>query len=263
MKKAKKILYPICAVNLLVAVWNLWSIKSSTVRTEKLYDTLAERTESDNKEIKDSDGTEQDTAEAENVSAGEKIVNPWLTELQKENEELVGWIKIPDTAIDYPVMQTGSDNDYYLTHDFNKEENVHGAPFLDVNCQIGISENLIIYGHNMKDKTMFQNLMLYKDSSFCESNGVIEFDTPEESRKYQVIFVMLISEKEAESFPYYKYINLSDEALYQGFLEQCSQYAIWRGTELPEPGTELLTLSTCEYSRQNGRLVVVSKKIES
>lgn len=262
MKKAKKILYPICAVILLIAVWNLWSIKSSTVHTEKLYNTLAERTESGNEQKKEPDETEQNAADNESA-ASKKIANPWLTELQKENEELAGWIKIPDTAIDYPVMQTGSDNDYYLTHDFNKEENVHGAPFLDVNCQIGTSENLIIYGHNMKDKTMFQNLMLYRDASFCESNGVIEFDTPEESRKYQVIFVMLISEKEAESFPYYKYIDLSDETLYRNFLEQCSRYAIWQSKSLPEPGTELLTLSTCEYSRQNGRLVVVAKKTES
>lgn len=259
MKKIKKILYPICAVILLIAAWNLWSIRKSTAHTKELYGTVI-RGSLTVPSGSASETPKESTAEAETDMEETEIVNPWLVDLQKQNDELVGWIRIPNTAIDYPVMQTGSDNDYYLTHDFARDENVHGAPFLDVNCKLGESENLVIYGHNMKDKTMFQNLMLYKDAAFCESNGSIEFDTPEESSHYQVAFVMLISAKQAENFPYYNYIDLSDDETYEDFLQQCSQYAIWKSPDLAEPGTALLTLSTCEYSQKDGRLVVVATK---
>lgn len=247
MKKLKIVLYPICVLLLLIAGWNLWKIKSSTDHTQKLYTNLAKETETESADNEKSTETESST-------------NSWLTELQNQNDELVAWIKIPGTVIDYPVMQTGSDNDYYLTHNFNKEEDAHGAPFLDVNCKIGESENLIIYGHHMKDKTMFQNLMLYKDADFCESNGTIEFYTPTESSKYQVIFVILITAEQAEKFPYYKCVDLSNDEVYEGFFQQCSRYAIWQSDDLPSAGTNLITLSTCEYSQTDGRLVVVASQ---
>lgn len=253
MKKLKRILYPLCAILLLYAAGNLWKIKTSTDTAKKLYDTLAQQA-----------STEASAQEKSTGSAEEKdkvIANPWLQKLQEQNNELVGWIKIPDTSIDYPVMQTGSDNDYYLTHDFKKEKNVHGTPFLDINCEIGQSQNLIIYGHHMKDGTMFQNLMFYKDANYCKNNGTIYFDTPEKSEEYQVIFVLLLSEEETREFPYYKCIDLSKKEIYQGFLERCRQYALWHSDKLPKTGTPLLTLSTCEYSTENGRLVVVAKKI--
>lgn len=245
MKKAKKIIYPFCFAIILIAVWNLWKIKKSTEKTEELYAALASQAEAEQEEA----ATDQN----------QTVVNPWLLKLQQQNRELAGWIRIPGTEINYPVMQTESDNDYYLTHDFNREENVHGALFLDVNCSIRDSENLIIYGHNMKDGTMFQNLMGYKDADYCNANGRIRLDLPEESSWYQLLFVMLLSEADAEKFPYYKCIDLSNEEIYQGFLTQCSRYAIWQNGSLPEPGTRLLTLSTCEYSEENGRLVVVAQ----
>ena len=259
MKKLKRILYPICAVLLLIAGWQLWNIDSSTRVTEKLYGALAQRA----REGQTDTGTEFDASQEQASEASDDgFANAWLLDLQKQNEELAGWIRIPGTDIDYPVMQTGSDNDYYLTHDFNREENVHGTPYLDVNCKIGESDNLIIYGHNMKDGTMFQNLMKYKDPGFCGENRTVEWDTPEEHATYQIIFVMLISVEEAERFPYYQCIDLSYEEIYEGFLKQCSRYAIWQSDDLPAPGTKLLTLSTCEYSQTDGRLVVVAKKKE-
>ena len=246
-----------------MAVWNLWNIQSSTEQTEKLYEKLALRAEEgQTKDENTTDPNKTEYCEHEDADkTGSGASNAWLLVLQKQNEELVGWIRIPGTVIDYPVMQTGSDNDYYLTHDFNREENVHGTPFLDMNCKIGVSDNLIIYGHHMKDGTMFQNLMKYKDAAFCESNGTVEWDTPEETCEYQIIYVMLISAEEAERFPYYKCIDLSYEEIYEGFLKQCSRYAIWQQSgELPSPGTGLLTLSTCEYSQTDGRLVIVAAR---
>ena len=258
MKKMKKILYPICGMVLLLAFWNLWSIRYATKETESLYHDLAARTES----AREQNGGEHDSGKATETPE-EEVENPWLFDLQKQNRDLAGWIRIPDTEIDYPVMQRAEDDDYYLTHDFERNENMHGTPFLDVNCKIDESENLIIYGHHMRDGTMFQNLMFYKDPAYCESNGTITFETPTKSRKYQVVFVLLISAEEAKKFPYYRCIDLSNEEIYRGFLQQCSRYAIWQKKTLPEPGTRLLTLSTCESSKENGRMVVVAEQIES
>ena len=244
MKKLKKIIYPLCAVILLIAAGNLWEIRQSTEKSTALYQSLA------------------DQAHDKDVRAGyDPIVNPWIVDLQKQNKDLAGWLRISGTNIDYPVMQTGEDNDFYMNHDFDGREDPHGTPFLDVNCRIGQSENLIIYGHHMKDGTMFQNLMFYKAAEFCEKNGVIQFDTPIESAQYQLLYVLTMSEKEAMDFPYYQYIDLSEEKNYEEFLNQCTRYAIWSAEEIPQTCAGLLTLSTCEYSKENGRLVVVAVKM--
>ena len=259
MKKLKRILYPLCAVIVLFALWNLWKIRQSTEKETLLYQELASQAHAVETVEQQTEEQDQSNEMPDDVMAGSHPVkNQWLLELKKQNEELAGWLTIPDPVIDYPVMQTAEDNDFYLDHDFERKEDPHGTPFLDVNCRIGESENLIIYGHHMKDGTIFQNLMLYKDAEFCENSGYVQFDTVEESAQYQVIFVMLISAEEAEDFPYYKCTDLSDDEIYQGFLKQCSRYAIWQAEKLPESGTKLLTLSTCEYSKDDGRLVVVA-----
>lgn len=254
MKKIKLILYPICILCIMISAWNLWKIQSSTRQTKDLYDSLADQA----KAVEEGEGVEDAESETEEDGNG---MRDYLMALKEQNTDVIGWIRIPNTVIDYPVVQTDKErDDYYLTHDFMQQENPHGAPFLDVNCQLDTSDNLIIYGHNMKDKTMFQNLLLYEDADFCESNGEIEFDTLTDSRTYRVVFVMLITENEAEKFPYHRCIDLSNEEIYQGYLQQCQRYAIWQAKELPETGTGLLTLSTCEYSRKNGRLVVVAAR---
>ncbi len=256
MKKIKKVLYPVCGLIIAFALWNLWSIQQSEKHAEELYGALARQKDSHRETAQRQ--TERDGDDENNTDPAD---SDWLVKLKEQNDELAGWITIPGTVIDYPVMQTEEDNDYYLTHDFERSEDPHGTPFLDVNCRIGESENLIIYGHHMKDGTMFQNLMLYKDAGFCQSNGLILFETPGERAQYQIIYVLLMSEKDTEKFPYYKCVDLSMEEIYQGFLKQCSRYAIWSGEELPDPGTKLLTLSTCEYTNENGKLVVVAKQI--
>ncbi|MDD6711857.1 MAG: class B sortase [Sharpea porci] len=228
MKKIKRIVYPICLILLIIAIWNLWKIKSSTVHTEHLYNKLAQEQSSQ------------------------------LQLLYKQNHDLVGWLKIKGTVIDYPVMQTKIDNDYYLTHDFERKENVHGTPFLDVNCHLNTSDNLIIYGHHMKDGTMFQNLMKYKDPAFCQSHRDIQFQTLNTKHTYHIIFVFVVSKEETKKFPYYNYIDLSHNNNYQQFLDYCSRYAIYKANNLPTEGTKLLTLSTCEYTKNDGRLVVVA-----
>lgn len=250
MKTIKAFLYTACLITAMVGIWNLFNMNRSTARTTELYDTLAE-----------AKPTTQPT-EPDDVNAGySPVTNLWLKELQEQNPDLAAWLTVDGTVIDYPVMQTYEDDDFYLSHDFSGRRDSHGTPFLDVDCRLSTSENLVIYGHHMQDGTMFQNLVQFRNKNFCETFGQMHLDTVEDSRDYQLVFVMVISAQEAEQFPYHKCIQLSREADYRMFLKQCGKYAIWTSDQLPEPGTKLLTLSTCEYTKQNGRLVIIAQEV--
>ena len=140
MKKLKRILYPLCAVIVLFALWNLWKIRQSTEKETLLYQELASQAHAVETVEQQTEEQDQSNEMPDDVMAGSHPVkNQWLLELKKQNEELAGWLTIPDTVIDYPVMQTAEDNDFYLDHDFERKEDPHGTLFLDVNCRIGES----------------------------------------------------------------------------------------------------------------------------
>ena len=100
---------------------------------------------------------------------------------------MVGWIFIEGTEVNYPVMQTPDNPDYYLKHSFDKTWSDYGVPYVDESCTVGTSNNLVIYGHNMKNGSMFSGLVQYKSKEFFESHPVICFDTVDEPGQYQVI----------------------------------------------------------------------------
>lgn len=281
ISKIKRILYPIGFVILVFAGWNLWSIYKSENKTTDLYDSLSRQknkyqnqeqrvTESAKNTGAESDGREngerttERTAEKEDgIVQGQNVeaVNAWLVDMKQQNVELAGWITVPNTVIDYPVMQTVEDNDFYLTHDFDKQENSHGAPFADVNCILGESDNQMIYGHHMKDGTMFAGLMEYENHEFCEKNDDIIFYTSGKTMRYEVIYVMNLSSQAVEEFPYYRYIDFGNDYTYEDYLSQCRKYALWSRREIPEEKGRLLTLSTCEYSGKDGKFVIVAREV--
>lgn len=238
------------------AIWKVCCIDRSTKENIELYNSLAEWKDS----IQPSEVSEpQEKTDYSNIEQGQKREkeNLWLTEIQSRNNELIGWITISETNIDYPIMQTAEDDDYYLSHDFERNEDRHGVPFADVNCRIDYSDNLIIYGHNMKDGTMFQNLMLYKGADFCESKGEITLYSVNQTRCYEVIAVMLLSDEDSKQFPYFRYSDFSESFTYIDYINECRKYSVWFD-ENSSSQRELLTLSTCEYSKKDGRLVVVA-----
>lgn len=257
LKKARLIVYPLCAVIAGFAVWNLRSIDNSTKENTELYNSLAEWKDSIQP---DADSEQKEITDYSNIGQGQKkeTVNKWLEEMQSSNSELAGWITVSDTVIDYPIMQTTEDNDYYLSHNFERNEDKHGAPFADVNCRIDYSDNLVIYGHNMKDGTMFQNLMKFKDVHFFENSGEITVYSLNQTREYEVIAVMLLSADDSNQFPYFRYTDFSESYTFSDYMNQCREYSLWFNDEKSKTPKTLLTLSTCEYSKNDGRLVVVA-----
>ncbi len=179
--------------------------------------------------------------------------------LKEKNSDFVGWLTVDGTNIDYPVMQSADAPEFYLKHNFNKDEDRHGIPFVSQSSSVPNGDNIIIFGHNMKDGTMFSELQKFVSAEFCEENHGIMFNTLTTSNVYDVIMVFKISESDTENFKYYTYTSF-DNITADEYLSAAKQYAIWSNNKSISNDAELLTLSTCEYTLDSGRLVIIAEK---
>ncbi len=183
--------------------------------------------------------------------------------LYNENQDLIGWLSIPDTNIDYPVMQC-NDNEYYLHHNFYREEDKYGCLYVkdiaDVNTP---ATNFIIYGHNMKDGSMFGNLDQYQEQTFYQEHPFIQFHTLYEERTYQVlaVFYSQVYQKDENVFKYYQFYQANTEAEFWDFYENIMTSSLITSDVTATFGDTFLTLSTCAYHVEDGRFVVVAKRI--
>ena len=188
-----------------------------------------------------------------------------VRELQKENAEVVGWLEIDGTNISYPVCQA-QDNDYYLTHTYKKEKNANGSIFLDKNYDFTKpSENLLIYGHRNKKGLMFDELVKYKDEAFYKEHPTIRFTTNKEDSTYEIISAFksrVYYQDETDVFRYYNFVNAENIKDYTEYVDNCKSVSLYDTGKTAILGNQLLTLSTCDYEVQNGRFVVVAKKVK-
>ncbi|MBR6257970.1 MAG: class B sortase [Lachnospiraceae bacterium] len=179
------------------------------------------------------------------------------------NKDLIGWVKIDDTNIDGPVMQA-SDNEYYLSHDFDKKDDKAGSLFLDCNCDIvNGSDNFIIYGHHLQSGRMFSKLSAYESESYYAGHPIIHFDTIYEEGTYQVMYAFRSRVYDADQvvFKYYQFINAHSAEEFASYMDEMSRLSYYDTGVRAQYGDRLLTLSTCDYNEENGRFVVVAKKI--
>lgn len=187
-----------------------------------------------------------------------------LEELQKENEEIIGWLEIEGTNINYPVLQA-SDNDYYLTHNYKKETASTGSIFLDKNFDlINGSSNYLIYGHRSKSGLMFEDLMKYAKEDFYKEHTKIKFTTNKDDSVYEILSVFysrVYYKSEKNVFRYYYFVNANNEQEYNDFVNNAKKVSLYDTGVTANYGEQLLTLSTCEYSQEDGRFVVVCKKL--
>ena len=189
-----------------------------------------------------------------------------LEELKKENNDIIGWLEIKDTNINYPVLQ-GSDNDYYIDHNYKKEWSAAGSLFLDKDFDIeNGSDNYLIYGHRNKTGIMFEDLIKYAKEDFYKTHTRIKFTTLNEDVEYVIISVFysrVYYKNETNVFRYYNFVNAQNESDYNNYVSNAKKASIYKIDETAIYGEQLLTLSTCEYSQNNGRFVVVAKKINN
>ena len=187
-----------------------------------------------------------------------------LQELKKENNDIVAWLEIPNTKIDYPVLQ-GEDNEYYMRHTYKKEYSVDGSIFLDKDYDWNKpSDNLLIYGHNNKNGNMFQDLLKYEDENYYKEHPNINFTTTNEDCVYEIIAVFksrVYYKSEKNVFRYYYFINAENEEDYNYYVTESKKASLYDTGKMAKYGEQLLTLSTCEYSQKDGRFVIVAKKV--
>lgn len=181
---------------------------------------------------------------------------------QEQNQDLVGWIRIDGTKLDNPVMQTPENPNYYLDHDFTKQASDWGAIYAREECDVfEHSDNITLYGHNMKDGSMFASLNDYVYQETWENNPLIFFDTLYEYRVYKIFAVFATSANLGEGFTYHNMIDASDEADFNEFISTCKQLSYYDTGITPVYGDKIICLSTCEYTHDNGRLVVAAVRI--
>ena len=185
--------------------------------------------------------------------------------LYEQNNDLVGWICIEDTRINYPVVQSPDNPNFYLNHNFEKKKTDYGCPYVSEICDVSEpSDNLIIYGHHKKNGTMFSDLKKYRKQSFWEAHKTFRFDTLYEKQTYEVIavFKTVVYTNSADEFRFYRFADAKTPEEFDEYITRCKELALYDTGVSAVYGDELLTLSTCEYSSKNGRLVLVAKKVE-
>lgn len=207
----------------------------------------------------------EDTAElfsSGKENSKQKIL-PKFEDLFRKNSDLAGWLKIQGTEIDYPVMQCEND-EYYLHHNFYREEDKYGCLYVRAIADLDTpGTNFIIYGHNMRDGSMFGELNRYEKESFYKEHSVISFDTLYEKRTYQIIGVFHSTLYREEEFPYYQFYQADTEEEFQEFYENVKKLSLYDTGEEAEYGDTFLTLSTCFGEEEEKRFVVVAKKCDA
>ena len=206
---------------------------------------------------------EEPNIDIENMNANFSQNMQKVIKLKQENEDVVGWIQIENTIIDYPILQT-TDNSYYLTHNYKKENSKYGSIFAKSECNIqDNNSNFIIYGHNMKDEQMFNTLLKYENKDFYNEHKEIKVSTESEESRYSIVSVFksrVFYQDEKNVFRYYNYIKFENEQEYNTFIENCKKNQLYDTGVSAKYGEQLITLITCEYSQENGRIVIVAKK---
>ena len=264
------IIAAVCAVGMAVSAVRMIQLYVGKVQTDNSYSRLREHinepvdSETQTPDESDSGADTPDTAASQPDTSAPKepTIDPKYAQIHAMNSDFVGWIRIDGTNIDYPVMQTVDDPEYYLTRNFDKENDWHGVPFLDFRCDLTSADNYIVYGHRMYDGSMFEDLVKFADASFCEEKHTIEFDTLYESGKWEPVVVFSISAGDMYMFPYNTVTEFSyRDQTASDYVSRCKPYAIWCDENADLSKNKLLTLSTCEYSHTNGRLVIVAAKV--
>ena len=234
--------------------------KTSNENFEKLEDLVEWVPESTVTE-ETTESTEEGGLSDEELEALERAqAQEKYGKLFAKNNDFMGWICIEGTGVNYPVMQTPHYPDYYLKKNFYKEYSDYGVPYIEEACAMGISNNVVIYGHHMNDGSMFADLVKYYDQDYYNAHPIIQFDTISSFGTYEIIAAFKF-DTDNETFRYNEFVTMDEESFGE-FMKEVHKRQAYDTGKTAEYGDELLTLSTCEYTYKNGRFVVVAKKVE-
>lgn len=185
-----------------------------------------------------------------------------FAELYTINSDIIGWMRVDGTDINHPVMHRPENTDYYLHKDFYGDYSGRGCFYVREACSVSPhSDNITVYGHNMFDGTMMADLHKYKQQSFWEEHKYITFNSLTEYRQYEVIAAFRIESSTDSDFQYHLFVDAEAEEEFDEFVANVKEHALYDTGITPQYGDKLLTLSTCDRSIHNGRMVVICKLI--
>lgn len=226
-------------------------------RAEEEYRRLAELARQTTEAVTEAPTEPTETEEETEPETEAPYVSPIDFEaLAEVNPDVVGWIRIPDTNVDYPIVQT-DDNDKYLHTSFEGEESVSGAVYLDFESDSDMMGfNNILYGHNMKNGSMFKDIVKYKDQSYFDAHQFFEIYTPE-----RTIRLKAISCYYAKAEPIVRKTRFKTRESYEAFMKEMIKPCPWH--ELPEfPIDSLYTLVTCSYEVNDARTILYAVEVD-
>ena len=254
----EKVIYKIIYFNsiLLIALSTIYIVKFFSIKKEAIEERNLLN------EIKINENIQLTKVENKQQAKENERIKQVKT-LKSENSDIIGWIEIENTKINYPVLQT-TDDEYYLTHNYKKEKSEKGSIFLskDYNWDRP-SDNLQIYGHNLGNGEMFQELLKYTDEKFYKEHPNIRFTTANEDSIFEIIAVFkskVYYKSDKDVFRYYYFINAETEKEYNDFIENAKKASLYKINATAKYKEQLMTLSTCSYHTEDGRFVVVARK---
>ena len=268
--KRKIIYYSIYTILALLIILSIIYIANNLLSKKQAIQEsqLLDKIEIDENQVKETN----ETTEEANITTQENIeetINQQterilkVQKLQEENSDIVGWLEIEGTSINYPVLQ-GTDNEYYMTHNYKKQKSKNGSIFLTKDYDWSIpSSNLLIYGHNLNNGTMFQELLKYEKEEFYKEHPIIRFTTNKEDVEYEIISVFksrVYYKTEKNVFRYYFFVNANSEVEYNEFVQNAKKASLYDIDKTAQFGDQLITLSTCSYHVEDGRFAVVGRK---
>ena len=247
MKHIVIILAVMFTVISLVSGFQLWRYYTEEQKTAEQFNNLSARIEQPEQEQPDDCVTSLWT------------VNDQYGLLFEQNRDMIGWIAINGTGIGYPVMQTPDRPDYYLTHDFDKQRSNYGVPYVAEESNVDPqSDNITIYGHRMKSGKMFGELTGYLEDAFWREHPTICFDTRAGFGVYEILAVFKTTPAD---FQYHLFVDAAEQAEFNEYVQRCKKLSLYDTGITAEYGDKLISLSTCENSQMDGRLVIVAKKV--
>lgn len=194
-----------------------------------------------------------------------RIILDRYAALYRQNADLIGWITIEKTPMDYPVMQTPQEKSFYLHRDFEKRDSDGGLPFADERCCVfsDYVPNVLLYGHNMRSGAMFGSLDEYLKERYFTEHRIILFDTLYRQGAYEIfsVFRTRVLDGGEEGFRFYQYAEIPDEAVFDAYVDTVKSLSLYETDATPVWGDSLLTLATCNRYVKNGRLIVVAVRL--
>ena len=183
----------------------------------------------------------------------------WLANV---NPDFCGWLSVADTDLDYPVMYTPKEPEYYLRRGFDGKYAASGSLFIGDGSSPD-SSHVVIYGHNMKNGAMFGSLMPYAKKDYWQAHPIISFTTLERAGEYEVVgafYSRVYTDADEGVFRYYRYTDLTKETVFNEYIRQVKAAALYDTGVTAQYGDDILTLSTCSYHTDDGRFVVVARR---